>query len=78
LATVRVLDRGPGLPAGLGERIFERFVRGPGPKPAGIGLGLALVREVAAAHGGKATAENRAGGGAVFTIAIPLAGRAVS
>lgn len=74
-ASVRVLDRGPGLPAGLGERIFERFVQGPSPRPSGVGLGLALVREVAEAHGGRAAAESRPGGGAIFSIVLPLAER---
>lgn len=72
----RVLDRGPGLPAGLGPRVFERFVRGPDARSPGAGLGLALVREVAAAHGGEASAEDRAGGGAVLTLRLPSAGAA--
>jgi signal transduction histidine kinase len=73
MAVVRVLDRGPGIPQGMEERVFERFVRGPGAVGPGAGLGLALVREAAAAHGGAATASNREGGGAVFTLALPAA-----
>jgi signal transduction histidine kinase len=73
---VRVADRGPGLPPGLEERIFEPFVRGPGARPGGSGLGLALVREVATAHGGRIAAGNREGGGAIFVLALPRAPRA--
>jgi signal transduction histidine kinase len=73
MAVLRVLDRGPGLPAGTEERLFERFVRGPGAAGPGAGLGLALVREAALAHGGTARASNREGGGAAFEVRVPLA-----
>ena len=69
---VRITDRGPGLPPGLGDRIFERFVRGPDAGPTGTGLGLAFVAEVAAAHGGSVAAESRDGGGARFTLTVPI------
>jgi signal transduction histidine kinase len=72
-AEVHVRDRGPGVPAGMEERLFERFVRGPDARPRGAGLGLALVREVAAAHGGAARVGPREGGGADFTVELPLA-----
>jgi signal transduction histidine kinase len=71
MAEVRVLDRGPGLPGGMEERLFERFVRGPDAQAPGAGLGLALVREAAEAHGGGAAASNREGGGAVFVLRLP-------
>lgn len=69
---VEVADRGPGLPAGEEETIFEKFVRGSKTHTQGFGLGLAICRAIAAAHGGEITAENRAGGGAVFRISLPI------
>jgi len=66
-----VSDRGPGLPAELGARVFERFVRGSAASARGVGLGLALVREVAEAHGGRALARPRDGGGTVFELRLP-------
>ncbi len=72
MAVLRVLDRGPGIPAGMEERLFERFVRGPDAAGPGAGLGLAFVREAAEAHGGQAAASNRSDGGAVFTMSVPL------
>jgi signal transduction histidine kinase len=62
---LRVSDSGAGLPADLGERIFEPFVS---TKEAGLGLGLSICRQVAVAHGGSVTAANRPGGGAAFTV----------
>src|SRR5690606_30399029 len=56
---VEVADRGPGLPAGEEETIFEKFVRGSKAKTQGFGLGLAICRAIAAAHAGDITAENR-------------------
>jgi two-component system phosphate regulon sensor histidine kinase PhoR len=64
-------DRGPGLPQDSLERVFERFVRGANAQGKGAGLGLALVREVALAHGGAASAKNREGGGLCVTISLP-------
>ncbi len=57
-------DRGPGIPAEDLDRVFEPFYRGKEGKGGSLGLGLALVRRIAAAHGGRSWAENRAGGGA--------------
>jgi K+-sensing histidine kinase KdpD len=80
LATVRVIDQGPGIPSGLRPRIFERFVRGDpaedGSKAAGTGLGLAIVRGLVEAHAGTVVLEESpANAGAVFRFTIPLAPR---
>ncbi|HEX4046914.1 MAG TPA: DUF4118 domain-containing protein, partial [Elusimicrobiota bacterium] len=66
---VEVADRGPGLPPGDLERVFEKFYRG---KPGGAGLGLAICRAVVEAHRGSISAANREGGGAVFRFVLPL------
>jgi two-component system sensor histidine kinase KdpD len=71
---VWVADRGPGLPAGEEERVFEKFHRASATPGAGVGLGLAIGRGIVNAHGGRIWAENRAGGGAVFRFTIPIVG----
>jgi len=71
--TVELADRGPGIPPGEEERIFEKFVRGRAAG-GGVGLGLAICRTIINAHGGKIWAENREGGGAVFRFTLPAAG----
>ena len=67
-----VSDRGPGLPPESTERLFEKFYRGDERKAGGLGLGLSIARGFVEAHGGKLTAENRDGGGARFTIHLPI------
>ena len=69
---VEVADRGPGLPAGTEQKVFEKFYRAGGPAPGGLGLGLAICKGIVEAHGGRIWAENR--GGAVFRFALPLEG----
>jgi two-component system sensor histidine kinase KdpD len=68
-----VADRGPGIPAAALPRIFEKFYRAPGATTGGTGLGLSLVKGFVEIQGGSVQAENRLGGGAVFTISLPLA-----
>ena len=72
-AILQVCDRGPGVPEAQRERIFEPFFRLPGhaEREGGVGLGLALVRQIAKAHGGQARCEPRAGGGSCFLIELP-------
>jgi two-component system sensor histidine kinase KdpD len=68
---VEVGDRGPGIPPGEEERIFDKFVRGAATG-GGIGLGLTICRAIITAHGGQISAENRPGGGALFRFTLPL------
>ena len=70
---LRVADRGPGLPPGDPNRWFDRFQRGPDAVAGGTGIGLTLVKGFAEAQGGSVRAENRIGGGAQFTVSLPLA-----
>ena len=73
--TVRVSDRGPGVPAEFRERIFEPYFRLPGhaEREGGVGLGLSLVRQIAQAHGGRVHCAPREGGGSVFELVLPRA-----
>lgn len=68
--TIEVADTGSGLPADLGERIFDPFVS---TKETGTGLGLSISKRIVEAHGGRIAAANRPQGGAVFTVTLPLA-----
>jgi len=70
---LEVCDRGPGVPEAERERIFEPFYRLPGhaERAGGVGLGLSLVRQIAERHGGRASCQERAGGGSCFVITLP-------
>ena len=68
-ALITVADTGHGLPADLGDQIFEPFVS---TKETGLGLGLSICKRLVEAHGGTITAAGRPGGGAVFTVRLPL------
>lgn len=77
--TVRVRDRGPGVPEALASRIFERFVTADHARQGtkGSGLGLAIAKGIAELHGGQIQFRNLApseGGGAEFSARIPLVG----
>jgi signal transduction histidine kinase len=70
---LEVADSGPGIDEPLRERVFvpyERGVGGPGV-PHGTGLGLAVVRDIAALHGGDVTVGEAPEGGALFALEIP-------
>jgi len=75
LACVTVGDTGPGIANDFMPRIFDRFTQAdssPTRLAGGLGVGLALVRELVERHGGEIVARNRDGGGAEFTIQLPL------
>ena len=73
-AVISVMDNGPGIPEAHKERIFEAFFRLPGAseRDGGVGLGLALVKSIAERHGGSVRCGNRPGGGACFTLRLPV------
>ena len=72
--SVRVVDRGPGVPAESLEAIFEPFQRlGDVPAGDGVGLGLAVARGLMEAMGGTLTAEETPGGGLTLVIDLPAA-----
>jgi two-component system OmpR family sensor kinase len=70
---VTVTDDGPGIPAQVGARVFDRFFRidGPGAEAAGSGLGLAICAEIAHAHGGRVWVDSEPGHGSAFSLALP-------
>ena len=70
-AVLIVEDDGPGIPAEIEQRVFERFVRGGGDGARGSGLGLAIVRAVAEAQGGSVSLSRPDGGGARFVVRMP-------
>jgi len=74
-AVLKVVDHGAGLPPGVGERVFEPFFRADTARSrdrGGAGLGLSIVAAVVAAHGGTVGVENTPGGGATFTVQLPV------
>ena len=77
LLTVRVSDQGPGIPADLRQRIFERFFRGQtNGEGGGTGLGLAIVRGLVEAHAGTVAVEEHDEPGAVIRFTLPEAAQA--
>ena len=78
-AIITVADNGPGIPAEIRDRVFERFTRADasrqrrGKGGASTGLGLAIVQAVMAAHGGSAAVDSSPGH-STFTLTLPLAG----
>ena len=72
MVTVEVADNGPGVAPEIMNRVFEPFftTRDVG---AGMGMGLSICHTIMESHQGSIRVGNRAGGGAVFTITLPLA-----
>jgi two-component system sensor histidine kinase KdpD len=70
---LRVIDRGPGVPADEHVAIFDEFYRsGARTEEEGTGLGLAIVRAMVAAQDGRVWCEDTPGGGATFVVRFPL------
>jgi two-component system, OmpR family, sensor histidine kinase KdpD len=67
-----VADRGPGFPAEMRERLFQKFQRGDAARAGGLGLGLSIIRGFVVAQGGEVVAGENPGGGAVFTVYLPF------
>ena len=70
---IAVKDRGPGLPEAELEHVFDRFFRINAEGISGTGLGLSIAKGIVEAHNGRIWAENRQGGGAAFSLALPIA-----
>ena len=71
--TIRVIDRGPGVPVAMRERLFNRFVRGASESADGTGLGLAIARGLVEAHAGSIALEDGTPGRTTFRFTIPKA-----
>ncbi|MER8045914.1 HAMP domain-containing sensor histidine kinase [Streptomyces sp. NPDC094032] len=71
---IEVSDHGPGIPEEVLPQVFDRFYKADSARTRsdGSGLGLAIARENVRLHGGTLTAANAPGGGAVFTVSLPL------
>jgi signal transduction histidine kinase len=70
---ITVRDTGPGIPSGEQEKIWQRLYRGDHSRSQrGLGLGLSVVKALVEAHGGTVAVANHPGGGAVFTIELPV------
>lgn len=72
---ISVTDRGVGIPKEDLERVFDKFYRVQRPdNVSGTGLGLSISKGITEVHGGKIWAENRARGGTVIKMRLPLEG----
>ena len=69
--TLVVADNGPGVPAGLKDRIFEPYFTSK-PLGVGTGIGLSISKNIVEAHGGRIEVHDREGGGAVFEVVFPV------
>jgi two-component system sensor histidine kinase KdpD len=67
-----IADRGPGIPPGDEQRIFDKFYRAGPAREGGVGLGLTICRGIIEAHGGRIWVEKRPGGGALFRFTLPI------
>jgi K+-sensing histidine kinase KdpD len=69
---ITVADQGPGVSSELKDKIFDKFAQGPGAGKGGVGLGLSIVRGFMRAQGGDVSVDSPPGGGARFTLFLPL------
>jgi len=72
ILSIIVEDNGPGFPEDEVHRVFDKFYRLKNSKPGGTGLGLSIVKGFAEVLNGTANLKNNQGGGAYFTIVIPV------
>jgi two-component system sensor histidine kinase HupT/HoxJ len=72
MAVITITDTGPGIPPDVLRRIFDPFFTTK-PVGEGTGLGLSISYEIVTKHGGEIRAESAPGGGAVFTLRLPVA-----
>jgi two-component system, OmpR family, sensor histidine kinase ChvG len=74
VGVVLVGDRGPGIPEGHLDRVFDRFFsyRPGADRRAHMGLGLSIAKAIVVGYGGTITARNREGGGAQFEVRLPV------
>ncbi len=70
--TIEVADRGPGLPPGREDKVFEKFYQTEPGEGRGAGLGLAICQGIVRAHGGRIWAQNLPGRGVAFLFTLPL------
>jgi PAS domain S-box-containing protein len=70
MVTIEVSDTGPGISPDSLPLIFKPFYT---TKPDGSGIGLAISHQIVAQHGGLLTAHNQTGGGAIFSVSLPVA-----
>ena len=75
-AVLTLSDEGPGIDRHLWDRIFDPYFTTKGT--GGTGLGLAIAKKIVLQHGGEIQVGDRPGGGASFSIALPLAPEAAS
>ena len=74
-ASLRVVDKGIGIPGSEQREVFRKFFRGAASRQShirGSGIGLAMVDHIVRAHRGRLTLQSRSGAGSTFTIHLPV------